>query len=456
MPSNRISLFVFHPFLQHPIYELLCLSEEDNMLRLTLTGIKVVYYGEHGSLISPTDDEAASTVLNREGWYGEQHALKFFHTHATEQFPIYVWQDHQAINRLMLHFGSCTFINAAGQPISKQQLRAIRADHLVLADLFAKEEAKVLSDYSIAAAYSDRVFNGGWDDFISKLYTDPAFALEHAQVYSGDHRKALESVILKCPMTSSRYAKTVLGQRWEEAEPLIAKEAGAAVHYAAVVLGGRWAEAEDTISKSPMDAVRYAELVLHDRWQESEQTILSDANASWAYITQVVMERWAEAEDEILKHPLRAAEYARDYLGGRWEAAEEVIATDPGAALIYSRDVLKGRWEQAEAAIMTDPVAAAQYAYQVLKQRWEQAEDIIKGDAEASYRYVLKALKRRRMSEFEASISTSPLWAFAYAVDVIGGRWFEVEPLIMTRLEIWKRYVSEFPTSRDTSLAMAS
>lgn len=414
------------------------------MLRLTLMGIKVTYYGDLGSLISPISEEAALGIICREGWYSEEHGLKFFRANASEEFPIYVWQDHAATNRFLLHFATCTFLDATGAALSKQRLRALRKDHSILGELFEREEKKLLEHYELASAYADRLFNGSWDEFVQRVYSVPEFALKHSQVLDCMHQKALEDVILRSPLVASRYARDVLNGRWPAGEAVIASDAEAAVHYAALVLRQPWPEAEKVIAGDPVQAARYAELVKRDRWKSAEKHIATDLDASWNYLTSILGERWLAAENIISTSPVHAAQYARDYISGKWPQAEVVIASDAEAALIYSRDVLKRRWTPGEGAISADPVVAAKYSYQVLKGPWKEAEDVIQTNAEASYRYVLKALKRQRSSAFEQAIMASPRWACFYAIDVIGGRWFAAEPAIMAEPSMWDIYRRQF------------
>lgn len=414
------------------------------MLRLSLMGIKVTYYGDLGSLISPISEEAAASIICREGWYSEEHGLRFYRAHSTKEFPIYVWQDHSANNRFLLHFASCTFIDANGAPLSKQRLKALRSDHCILADLFESEEKKLLEHYELASAYADRLFNGSWDEFIQRVYSMPEFALKHSQALDCRHQKALEDVILRSPMVASRYAKDVLKGPWPAAEPVISRDPAAAVHYSALVLRRPWPEAERTIAADPIEAARYSELVKRDRWKSAEKCISSDLDAAWNYLTSMLGEKWLAAEAVISTSPLHAAQYARDYIRGKWPIAEDTIAQDPEAALLYSRDVLKRPWKPAEETVLADPVVAARYSYEVRKGPWKEAEQSIQSNAEASYRYVLKVLKRQRSSDFEQAILASPRWACFYAIDVIGGRWFDAEPSIMAEPAMWEVYRRHF------------
>ncbi len=414
------------------------------MLRLTLTGINVVYYGEYGSLVSPTDVEAAQSILGREGWYSERRATEFFAQNHSERHPIFVWQNQDGSNRVLLHFPSCTFIDAAGEPISKQKLRLLRADHPVLAATFADQERQLLLDYEAAAAYTERVFSGSWDQFIDRVYNDPVFALEHAKVVKADSRKALEIVIMRSPMVAARYARQVKGRRWPEAEPIIASDAEAAVYYASVVMKERWKEAEPTIATDPLSSMNYAQLVIDGRWQEAEATILTDGAATWDYLQNVVRQPWPDAEPIVLTDPLMCAQYARDYKRGPWLAAEPTILLSATATLIYCRDVLRKTWKAAEEVILSCPLSAASYAAEVMRARWKKAEQIISTCPEASYRYTLKVIRPQRIRQFETTIQTSPLWAYSYGVDVLGQRWFDAEPEIMKNESIWKLYTQHF------------
>jgi len=65
----------------------------------------------------------------------------------------------------------------------------------------------------------------------------------------------------------------------------------------------------------------------------------------------------------------------------------------PFLACWYAFNIIKGRWPEAEATIMTSPEWAYRYAYKVIKGRWPEAEAIAAFDPHWLTRMLMTLLK---------------------------------------------------------------
>ncbi len=78
---------------------------------------------------------------------------------------------------------------------------------------------------------------------------------------------------------------------------------------------------------------------------------------------------------------------------------------------------------------LKDPINAFEYALNVIGGRWPEAEPVIMQDAYAACEYACNILKCR-WPEAEPVIMQKGYSAFCYARDIINDRWLEAEPYI--------------------------
>jgi hypothetical protein len=337
-------------------------------------------------------------------------------------------------------------------------------------DLFKKAILKK-GDALVAVDFSWCIFKERWpeaEDLILTSAKASYFYLKHHHkiLRNTDFYNKAESIIMTDPEWSFQYAR-MYGLRWYAAEPAILESPKWACRYACEVIKGRWLEAEDILMTDPKEARDYAIGVLHRRWPEAEMLIMEDAFSILCYAVCIIKGRWIEAEPSLLasgsiKH---IREYARDVIKGRWPeaemrfgedliesggsleslyrgnyisllesrwpAAESVILKSPELILYYSQEAIKGRWEEAEhvlAAPGDHIYYTMRYAESVIGGRFYEAEPFILTDIGSAYRYAEIVIKGR-WPEAEALIMTNLKWAFEYAKHVIKGRWVEAEPL---------------------------
>ena len=116
--------------------------------------------------------------------------------------------------------------------------------------------------------------------------------------------------------------------------------------------------------------------------------------------------------------------------------------TNPYSAFKYAKDVVKGRVPELEPLILTDSKAVHNYLYYVVKNRWPEAEEIIStSDPSDVYLYASEFLKDRWINipdipkiiakQAENRILSEPYTRLNYAINVIEGRWPELEEVIL-------------------------
>lgn len=97
---------------------------------------------------------------------------------------------------------------------------------------------------------------------------------------------------------------------------------------------------------------------------------------------------------------------------------QDAVWSTPRDLCVIARDKLgRMRWEAAEPKISTSPQWAFIYALEVLKSRWHEAEP---------------------------TISMSPKWAYYYAKHILHERWELAEPTILDDPQWAKKYARRF------------
>ena len=90
-----------------------------------------------------------------------------------------------------------------------------------------------------------------------------------------------------------------------------------------------------------------------------------------------------------------------------------------------------------------DAKRAYLYAVDVIGARWPEAEPLLMTSPHYSYWYARRVIKERWL-EAEPVIMTSAEWACHYARDIIKARWPEAEPVIKTDEYYWKWYKDDY------------
>ena len=111
--------------------------------------------------------------------------------------------------------------------------------------------------------------------------------------------------------------------------------------------------------------------------------------------------------------------------------------------------VLSKMFKRGEAKFLSggDARAAAVYASAVIGGRWPEAEPSIMTDARAAVDYAMYTL-RKRWPEAEPTIMTDATSAEEYTHYVVGERWPQAEPIIKTDENAWRRYTRSFPDAK--------
>jgi hypothetical protein len=114
---------------------------------------------------------------------------------------------------------------------------------------------------------------------------------------------------------------------------------------------------------------------------------------------------------------------------------EYTDALNPGIKTYNYARSLGCRWPEGEAVLLHngDTESLFAYAEDIVKGRWPEAEPIIIKDPEYAYLYARSVIKGR-WPEAEPTIMKNPEFAYFYAKDVIKGRWPKAEPIIMTSI----------------------
>lgn len=98
--------------------------------------------------------------------------------------------------------------------------------------------------------------------------------------------------------------------------------------------------------------------------------------------------------------------------------------------------------------IKRSPVYAYAYAAEIIKGRWIEAEPYIMKNARFAFEYNIHILNKYRVVErwldAEEYLMKDPEFAFHYARSVIKDRWYEAEPYIKTNIYWSRKYSSTF------------
>ena len=252
------------------------------------------------------------------------------------------------------------------------------------------------------------------------------------------------------PMDLTNYAIEVLKKRWPEAEERISKDHKASVYYALGVIKGRWLPGEKAILTDVRSSYLYARNIFGDRWVEAEPIIMTDIKAVLCYSFYVIHRRWLEAEALIYGNK----DYLNQYLEHFDITTEEMIDTNPllksfestedtplmestshldlsrftseedllenGSPLEiteYIRTRRKARWPEAESRILDDIDAAKRYAYYTIRGRWPRLEQI----------FLTMDISRPSIND---------LFLKTYIIDLIKGRWVDIESNILSSVDL--------------------
>lgn len=231
-----------------------------------------------------------------------------------------------------------------------------------------------------------------------------------------------------------------------------------ALDYAIRAKKERWPEFEDKIAKakpgaaSGYGAAEYAIRVLKKPWSDPSLNIKRKKNG-----------RINAEECMIVGNPGEARKYAEAFFQGRrWEAFEKsaLEANNLAALINYAADTLHGRMPELEEKILSGQKDAQEskgrsryrhytdlaldYAKKVIKGRWSEYEakvlDYMKGDkakSEAHYsqnKFEPSHGSNRHYYGYGRS-SHMPEKVANYIMQVIGGRWPELEQVLLGRYE---------------------
>lgn len=248
------------------------------------------------------------------------------------------------------------------------------------------------------------------------------------------------------PKTIWYYIKNSVKEPWPEAEEILATtmekphwaghRGSFAYHYAYEILERRWPEGENRIMKSVDSTIAYAENVIKDRWPEAEPFLLNAGPSVVFDYIKAVMPRyklgdWPEAEEVILTSPLVTVHFSLRIINNWWDCrCSTPISNDTNwwDCEICLRNGFE-RWH--EEVIITDAFAAASYA-KLLGRRWPEAEPLILTDPKAASEYAVHVL-REEWPEFEATFDQyeqeicywdcPPSWYLSYYRISTGREW---------------------------------
>ena len=120
--------------------------------------------------------------------------------------------------------------------------------------------------------------------------------------------------------------------------------------------------------------------------------------------------------------------------------------TDPQYAYYYAANIIKRQFPEGEATIATSPGWAYSYAKNI-KGSWPEVEAAIATDNYWAYKYARDVIKGR-FPKGEAVIATDPYWAYNYALQVIKGRFPKGEETIAKDLHLAKKDLEAFPDAK--------
>lgn len=208
------------------------------------------------------------------------------------------------------------------------------------------------------------------------------------------------------------------GEEWKEAEDVFSKDSYASLKYAKHTKKP-FPKGEDAISKKGIDSVEYARF-FKIRFKKCEETLLKDKYVGniieYLKLLIDIGETWEEGKKELLSTSLGAYTYC-NILNKRDPEAERVILNDNRnihMILNYTRDVIKGRWPDGEKKILS---------FFIKNHKQNNEED----DYDVLFDYAKGV--GERIPIFEPYLVKS-VRAMNYAIDIIKGRWPELEKRI--------------------------
>jgi hypothetical protein len=188
---------------------------------------------------------------------------------------------------------------------------------------------------------------------------------------------------------------------------------------------------------------------IQERDKDIEKDLISDPKYRYLYITKIlgpalfVFEsvEWPEAEPYILRdgNPAEIYQYCLLCLGKkRWPAGEKVMlaSKDPEVGkyiVLYAQKIMGCSWPEAEAKILATrvPASIATYAVQCkYKQRWPEAEAVLLS-AQPDSSEDVGSVRDPDSAKGVGSVQELAYWLSYYAINNIGGRWPDAEPMIV-------------------------
>jgi len=221
--------------------------------------------------------------------------------------------------------------------------------------------------------------------------------------------------------------------------------------------GERLYEAEENIIKDEEYIIEYATDVINGRWEEAERYML-DSNRLYLaieYTRVIINDRWMELEKKITSKIKNMDDLINIYkyyikINKPMPEIEELLLKyknniiDEDLLPIQYAERTGKRWIELENKFLNDKnfSNAIIYTIDVIKGRWYELEDLLLDEnLKMAFLYDVDVLKRR-WPELEDKLLNEDLeLAYKYARDVIKGRWSELEDkLLNDDLELAYKY----------------
>lgn len=234
---------------------------------------------------------------------------------------------------------------------------------------------------------------------------------------------------------------------------LFSEDAFSAYSYAKDILGKRFIEGENSIKKDPFISLRYALDVIEGRFLEGEESISKVPELSFHYVINIIKDRWIPFEKTIFKENLFKVKYYYFLLNTKKYSIEDLPPIDyktissPVDAYRINCYILKERNAELEKIIIKSPRACFHYAESFLKKEFPEGEKTISQSIEYSYRYAI--FLNKRFLKGEPVIKKSSFFSYLYALNVIKGRFFEAEDIILENHEDGENYVKNILKKRN-------
>jgi hypothetical protein len=152
------------------------------------------------------------------------------------------------------------------------------------------------------------------------------------------------------------------------------------------------------------------------------------------------------AINKLLKNPNKLKPEDKELLLANTHL--KILASEVDLAVYFAKYVLEKRFPEAEDVIAKDPHDAFAYARDIIKGRWAdigkpEVEQIFLQNIYLAYAYARDIIKGRWV-EAEQVVKDDSYYAFIYARDVIKGRFIEGEPAIKKEDFRWRSYLKLF------------